>query len=426
MAKDRGVRVQTEDSNEAVAIKVEHVNKTFRLPHNRQSSLKGSLINLVKGGERTYEKQEVLKDISFEIKKGEFFGIVGRNGSGKSTLLKLLAGIYVPDKGLIQISGSLTPFIELGVGFNSELTGRENIYLNGALLGFSKSEMELMYDSIVEFAELDNFMDQKLKNYSSGMQVRLAFSIAIRAESDILLLDEVLAVGDSNFQRKCFSYFEELKKSKKTIIFVSHDMSSVKRFCDKVLVLDKGKNIYNGITDKAVSYYNELNIEYEKALTDIKRNTNRKVTRLGNEKATIEDVYIQCNGRNNVKKIPLGTNFKVIFKIKAKENEENVTVGIMFKNALGNDILGCHSLFSKNSKNIGELKKGQILNGNLEFENIFIPGKYSIMIACAKQKSYFDYELLDLIDGAVGFEISDENAYWGPLNTTFKINIEVE
>src|SRR6185369_1020349 len=157
-----------------------------------------------------YERQQVLKQVSFEIKKGEFFGIVGRNGSGKSTLLKLLAGIYVPDKGYIQVNGSLTPFIELGVGFNPELTGRENIFLNGALLGFDHKKVESIYDSIVDFAELHRFMDQKLKNYSSGMQVRLAFSIAIQAKTDILVLDEVLAVGDADFQRKCLQYFTQL------------------------------------------------------------------------------------------------------------------------------------------------------------------------------------------------------------------------
>ena len=175
-----------------VAIKVSHVSKSFKLPHEKSNSVKSIVVNPLK--KRTYERQEVLKDINFEIKKGEFFGIVGRNGSGKSTLLKLLAGIYSPDKGSIQVNGKLTPFIELGVGFNPELTGRENVFLNGALLGFNRKEMSTMYDEIVEFAELEKFMDQKLKNYSSGMQVRLAFSIAIRAKSDILILDEVLAV----------------------------------------------------------------------------------------------------------------------------------------------------------------------------------------------------------------------------------------
>lgn len=222
-----------------IAIKVENVSKTFKLPHEKQSSIKSLFVSLFRG-RSTYERQQVLKDISLEIKKGEFFGIVGRNGSGKSTLLKLLAGIYSPDEGHIQVNGKLTPFIELGVGFNPELTGRENVYLNGALLGFSTKEMDQMYDDIVAFAELKKFMDQKLKNYSSGMQVRLAFSIAIRAKSDILLIDEVLAVGDAGFQAKCFNYFRRLKSEKQTVVFVSHDMESVQQFCDRALLIDKG------------------------------------------------------------------------------------------------------------------------------------------------------------------------------------------
>jgi ABC-2 type transport system ATP-binding protein len=227
-------------SKNEIAVSVREVNKSFRLPHEQTSGIKQLIVNFFKR-KKGYENQHVLKDISFDIKKGEFFGIVGRNGSGKSTLLKLLAGIYSPDKGMIQINGTLTPFIELGVGFNPELTGRENVFLNGALLGFSRKEMEAMYDDIVSFAELSRFMDQKLKNYSSGMQVRLAFSIAIKADSQILVLDEVLAVGDAAFQQKCFEYFEDLKAKKRTIILVTHDMSAVKQFCDRALLLKSGK-----------------------------------------------------------------------------------------------------------------------------------------------------------------------------------------
>ena len=235
-----------------VAVSVSHVSKSFKLPHESQNSLKGKLINFNKRG---YEVQEALKDISFEVKKGEFFGIVGRNGSGKSTLLKMLAGIYTPNSGNIQINGKLTPFIELGVGFNHELSGRDNVFLNGALLGFSRKEMESMYDDIVEFAELERFMDQKLKNYSSGMQVRLAFSIAIQANTDILVLDEVLAVGDAAFQQKCFDYFERLKEEQKTIIIVTHDMASVKRFCSRALLIKNGNIEIIGSPDDVANQY---------------------------------------------------------------------------------------------------------------------------------------------------------------------------
>ena len=233
------------------AISVKNLHKSFRLPHEQHSGIKQKIINIFKGV-KGYEEQHVLKGVTFGIKKGEFFGIVGRNGSGKSTLLKLLAGIYTADSGSIDVNGSLIPFIELGVGFNQELTGRENIFLNGALLGFSRREMEEKYDSIVEFSELERFIDQKLKNYSSGMQVRLAFSIAIRAQGDIILLDEVLAVGDEAFQRKCFEYFAKLKKEKKTVILVTHDMSSVARFCNKAMLIDKGEIVAIGDINKVV------------------------------------------------------------------------------------------------------------------------------------------------------------------------------
>jgi ABC-type polysaccharide/polyol phosphate transport system ATPase subunit len=244
-----------------VAVHVDQVSKAFKLPHEKQNSIKGALINVFRSGKRTYERQQVLKDISFEVKQGEFFGIVGRNGSGKSTLLKMLAGIYTPTKGNIQVNGKLTPFIELGVGFNPELTGRENVFLNGALLGFNRTEMAAMYDDIVTFAELEKFMDQKLKNYSSGMQVRLAFSIAIRAQSDVLILDEVLAVGDESFQRKCLDVFEEYKANKKTVILVTHDMATVRRFCTRAILIHQGDLLLEGEPAKVAEGYSKLNQE---------------------------------------------------------------------------------------------------------------------------------------------------------------------
>lgn len=243
-----------------IAIKVDHVSKTFRLPHNKQNTFKGALVNLIGKGDRTYETQHVLRDVSFEIKKGEFFGIVGRNGSGKSTLLKMLAGIYTPTKGTVTVNGSLTPFIELGVGFNPELTGQENVYMNGALLGFSNKEMDAMYGDVVSFAELERFMDQKLKNYSSGMQVRLAFSIAIRARSDILVLDEVLAVGDAAFQQKCNDYFEQLREDKQTVVLVTHDMSAVTRFCSRAMLIEGGDIRIIGDPGQVADMYAEENL----------------------------------------------------------------------------------------------------------------------------------------------------------------------
>lgn len=256
MKRSIGTRTEINDPN-APAIKVEHLHKSFRLPTEQAFGLKQTIFNRLRGV-KGYREQKVLKGLNFTVNQGEFLGIVGRNGSGKSTLLKILAGIYYPEKGNITVNGSLVPFIELGVGFNPELTGRENVYLNGALLGFSNEEMDAMYNEIWEFAELKDFQDQKLKNYSSGMQVRLAFSIAIRARGNILLLDEVLAVGDAAFQQKCNDYFENLKNNHQTVILVTHSMENVRKFCTRAILIDDGKIIKDGKPDKVADAYLKL------------------------------------------------------------------------------------------------------------------------------------------------------------------------
>lgn len=247
-----------------VVLDVEHVGKSFRLPTEQATGLKQAFINWTKGI-KGYRMQEVLKDISFQVHQGEFFGIVGRNGGGKSTLLKLISGIYTPDRGSIKTLGKLVPFIELGVGFNPELTGRENVYLNGALLGFTTEEIDAMYDDIVEFAELGDFMDQKLKNYSSGMQVRLAFSVAIKAQGDILVLDEVLAVGDEAFQRKCSDFFAQISADPtKTVILVTHDMDSVKKYCTRAMMIKDGEVKIIGDKESVAQEYTLANLEAER------------------------------------------------------------------------------------------------------------------------------------------------------------------
>ena len=248
-----------------VVLKVDHVAKYFRLPTEQATGLKMAFLNWTKGI-KGFTEQHVLKDISFEVRQGDFFGIVGRNGSGKSTLLKIISQIYVPEKGSVSVKGKLVPFIELGVGFNPELTGRENVYLNGALLGFTREEIDAMYDDIVEFAELEDFMDQKLKNYSSGMQVRLAFSVAIKAQGDILVLDEVLAVGDEAFQRKCDNFFAQMKKDPtKTIILVTHSMDAVKRYCDKAILIKDGEIVVSGNKDDVADQYTLENLKVQEA-----------------------------------------------------------------------------------------------------------------------------------------------------------------
>ena len=256
----------TEEGNvdeRPVVLRVDHVAKMFRLPTEQATGLKMAFLNWTKGI-KGYTEQHVLRDINFEVRQGDFLGIVGRNGSGKSTLLKIISQIYTPEHGSVTVKGKLVPFIELGVGFNPELTGRENVYLNGALLGFTRAEIDAMYDDIVEFAELEDFMDQKLKNYSSGMQVRLAFSVAIKAQGDILVLDEVLAVGDEAFQRKCDNFFAEIKKDPtKTVILVTHSMDSVKKYCNKAILIKDGEIIASGDKNDVADRYTLENLKSE-------------------------------------------------------------------------------------------------------------------------------------------------------------------
>jgi len=235
-----------------IAIQVNNVSKTFKIPHEKISSLRGAFVSLFR--KKTYEEFKALENVSFEVKKGEFFGIIGCNGSGKSTLLKVLAGIYQADRGKAHIDGLISPFLELGIGFNPELSGRDNVYLNATVLGMTKKQIDEKFDAIVAFSELERFIDQKLNRYSSGMQVRLAFSVAIHANREILLMDEVLAVGDMNFQKKCYDYFTQMK-GKKTILFVSHDMGNMKKFCDRALLLQNGKIMKIGKTNEVAAEY---------------------------------------------------------------------------------------------------------------------------------------------------------------------------
>jgi ABC-type polysaccharide/polyol phosphate transport system ATPase subunit len=239
------------------AVSVQDVSKTFRLPHQQYSTLKERALHPFRSTE--YDELRAVEDVSFEIAQGEFFGIVGRNGSGKSTLLKCIAGIYGVDSGRIGIAGRLSPFIELGVGFNMDLTARDNVVINAIMLGLSRREARARFENVIAFAELEQFVDLKLKNYSSGMLVRLAFATAIQVDAEILLIDEVLAVGDAAFQQKCFEEFFRLKREGKTIVFVSHDMYSVERFCHRAMLMEHGVMRQIGDPHTIARAYHKLN-----------------------------------------------------------------------------------------------------------------------------------------------------------------------
>lgn len=366
---------------------VKDLYKTFKLPHEHSSGIKQLLVNKFKG-RLGYDIQKVLNDVDFEIKKGEFFGIVGRNGSGKSTLLKLLAGIYVPDKGHIKINGSLTPFIELGVGFNPELTGRENVFLNGALLGFGKQEMLDMYDLIVEFAELEEFMDQKLKNYSSGMQVRLAFSIAIRAKSDILLIDEVLAVGDAAFQAKCFDYFYELKKSDTTVIFVSHDQGSLERFCDRGVLIDKGRVVQYGDIHSVLKSYSAVVLSELDSGSKHPSDSNTQKR----EYAEIFDVNSTNIHDKPSSKFTTDQDIFVSYKIKIKHNIQNPVFGVtIWQKNVDKAVLAANTIIDGITET-GEYKKGDIIHVKVKLPNNLNNAEYIVEPAIANESTTVFYD----------------------------------
>jgi ABC-2 type transport system ATP-binding protein len=353
-----------------VAIKVDNVSKIFKLPHEKNSSLKSTVINFHKRG---YESQQALKDVSFEVKKGEFFGIVGRNGSGKSTMLKVLAGIYNPTEGRIQINGSLTPFIELGVGFNKELSGRENIFLNGALLGFSRKQIKSMYKDIVEFAELEKFMDQKLKNYSSGMQVRLAFSIAIRAQGQILLLDEVLAVGDAAFQQKCNDYFTGLKRGKQTIILVSHNMDSIEKYCERALFLEAGEVVAIGESANIAGMYEDMILKEEAEKSSAKSADETSVSR-----AAVETAITVYQDNKKARSVEAFKKFQIELSLKSKKDIPEAFAGVSIKNSESQIVLALDTIDYIGTTSLKKNKETKI---RITVDNIFTNGTYYLSLA---------------------------------------------
>ncbi len=388
-------------TDKETAIIVRDLHKEFILPQHKNTSIKQTVVNISRNKGKV--TQRVLDGISFEVNKGDFFGIVGRNGSGKSTLLKLLAGVYSPTAGEIIVNGGLTPFIELGVGFNPELSGRDNVFLNGALLGFDRKEMEEMYEEIVDFAELEQFMDQKLKNYSSGMQVRLAFSIAIKAHNEILIFDEVLAVGDQAFQRKCLDVFEKYKASKQTVILVTHDMDTVKKFCNRAILLSEGKLIEEGEPYLVANHYSKLN------QAEIDRDILNE--NAGTKQSSLTVDVVSASGQSQ-QTFQVGETMSVMLSWKAIKNLDSVGVNI-FKIS-GEHITGYNSKASKSEHLLTD--KGFCL----EFKLNVTPGKYYLLVEAYTK----DGQLADaILDGPRFSVVSKHGPNWSglfPLEHTWK------
>jgi ABC-2 type transport system ATP-binding protein len=362
-------------------IQVRGVSKNFLLPHLRQNTLKSHFINVFRK-RRTIEVQHALTGIDFDVSRGEFFGVVGRNGSGKSTLLKILAGIYVPTTGHVVVGGRLVPFIELGVGFNPELTGRENVYLNGALLGFSKGEVDEMYEDIVAFAELEGSMDQKLKNYSSGMHVRIAFSVVTRAKADILLIDEVLAVGDAAFQRKCFEHFRALKKSDTTIVFVTHDMNAVREFCDRAILIEDSRIVAEGTAEDIAAQYTKLfSPTPEAAESDPGALDESK--RWGDGAVRYVDVRVP-------EMLASEGGLRLELQAQAERHVVDPNFGFVIRNSSGSPVLGTNSALKQNKP--VDLRKGQRVGITWSIPNVFSDGVHSVGIAITDRQGLAVYD----------------------------------
>lgn len=404
-------------ANKEIAVSVKDLYKDFEMASEKRGSFKEIFVNIGKRSQK--QKQHVLRGVSFEIEKGDFFGIVGRNGSGKSTLLKILAGVYEPSKGDVVINGDLTPFIELGVGFNPELSGRDNVYLNGALLGFDRKKMQELYKSVVDFAELHDAMDKKLKNYSSGMQVRLAFSIAVKARRDILIFDEVLAVGDINFQRKCFDYFTELKQSGQTVIFVSHDRAAVERYCNKAILIEDGKIVESRSLEKVFEKYDEINSLIQKkemALAkDIEIEKNKSIRSLETGLKIQNTRLVSKDGIVNSSK----SSVSIEMEIYAQEEVVSPIYGVIIKRRNEPAVLTI-SHTGLEGVQTSNLNKGTKKTIKFDIQNIFPNGHYQVTFFCAK--SGVDDKYYDWLDDAIDFEIVGRKEIYVPVYINNKIS----
>jgi ABC-type polysaccharide/polyol phosphate transport system ATPase subunit len=386
-----------------IAISVKDIHKEFILPQSKNSSFKQAAVNIVKQNNKVTQK--VLDGVSFDIHKGDFFGVVGRNGSGKSTLLKMLAGVYTPTSGEIEVNGGITPFIELGVGFNMELSGRDNVYLNSALLGYTRKQTDTMYDEIVSFAELEPFMDQKLKNYSSGMQVRLAFSIAIMAKNDILIFDEVLAVGDEAFQAKCFDVFEKYKAAKQTVILVTHDMANVKKFCNRAVFIEEGKIIAIGDPRKVADEYSQSNKEVIEKNMQEENERENDIVREQRLKARL----LGSKAKKNSYKF--GEMMSVEVDLSGFSKDTIIeSVGVSIFKQSGEHITGENSRFAIDAPI--DLHKTNKLS--LEYELTLQPGRYNLYIEAFDKPGS---QLEALSDGLEFMVTSPENLRWSGLTS---------
>jgi len=342
------------------------VSKAFRLPHEQVSTLKERALHPLRRS--TYERFDALKDVSFAVARGEFFGIVGRNGSGKSTLLKCLAGIYRADSGSIYVDGRVSTFIELGVGFNSDLAARDNVLINGVMLGLSPREALARYDSVIDFAELREFEDLKLKNYSSGMQVRLAFSVMIQVDADVLLIDEVLAVGDAAFQQKCFDVFNRLRDEGRTILFVTHDMASVRRFCHRAMLIERGQVTTIGTPPEVAASYVDMNFQ-----STVEEGPGAEGPRSGEGSAELVEAWWEDETGEQRSNLAQGSQCTFNARVRFNRQVEDPAVAVVFENEQGQPLLATSSEWVE--EEVGRFGPGEEVVFSVTLDMAFAPGR---------------------------------------------------
>jgi len=367
-----------------LAIQVEDVHKTFHIPTHRIDTLKERVANPF--ARQEFRRLRALRGVSFEVRRGEFFGIVGRNGSGKSTLLKILASIYRADRGSIRMAGRLAPFIELGVGFNNELTARENVALNGVMMGLSRREAARRLDRVLDFAELDQFVDLKLKNYSSGMLVRLAFAVMVEADADIMLIDEVLAVGDASFAQKCMDVFEQRRKAGKTLVLVTHDMATVQSFCDQAMLLHDGEQRYTGNPEEAVMRYFRLNFAGSSDAEHVPVEPDLKLV----------DVWLEDEAGRRMENVEQGRPIGFHLLAEARTEVRGPRFGFQVLNVDGVPVFGFGGSLPKDLEQHDRIVPGQRVRVAANIDNRLVPGRYSIACSISRNHSPGDLLLRDV------------------------------
>ena len=420
---------------EEIAIQVKNVSKMYKLYDKASDRLKESL-GLTR--KKKYKEHFALKNIDFEVKKGETVGIIGTNGSGKSTILKIITGVLNPTDGDVQVNGRISALLELGAGFNMEYTGIENVYLNGTMLGFSEKEIDERLNDILEFADIGDFVNQPVKSYSSGMFVRLAFAVAINIEPDILIVDEALSVGDVFFQAKCYRKFEEFKKQGKTILFVSHDLGSISKYCDRAILINKGVKLQEGTPKAMIDMYkkllvgqlplddeedediNNVEIPEEKQETEAIQ-SNPELLEYGNKAAEIVSYIIEDENGIVTDTIEKGTEFTIRVKLHFNRKVPEPICAFSIKNVQGIEITGTNTMIEKND--IGPKEAGEEIEVSFRQKMTLQGAEYLLSLGCTGfEKGEFNvyHRLYDVCNITV---ISDKNTVgYYDMDTEVKIS----